>query len=197
MAVPLFSAAIVLPATLNIVTPGSPVLVLWHSAGYAIGPWRLPDYLAVTAPGLYLAVRFVLRIAVCITLTLLLTVTTRSENLFRGLRGVGVPRLFVMLLGMMQRYLVLLLRVAEEIHLAKRSRSITAGSLREEQAWVGAGVGTLFRRTQALGDDIYLAMLSRGYTGEVHLLDDPRLCAIDFAFLAACLSLAVLMLVLR
>lgn len=197
LAVPLFSAAIVLPATLNIVTPGSPVYVLWRSTHWAIGPIHLPDYVAITAPGLYVAGRFVLRIAVCVTLAVLLTATTRSENLFRGLRGVGVPRLFVMLLGMMQRYLVVLLRVAEEIHIAKRSRSITAGTLREEQAWVGAGVGTLFRRTQALGDDIYLAMLSRGYTGEVHLLDDPALRGKDVAFLAVCLIAAALMFTLR
>lgn len=197
LAVPLFSAAIVLPATLNVVTPGAPVLVLWRTAGHSIGPIHLPDYLAITAPGLYLAGRFVLRIAVCVTLALLLTATTKSENLFRGLRGIGVPRLFVMLLGMMQRYLVVLLRVAEEIHLAKRSRSITAGTLREEQAWVGAGVGTLFRRTLALGDDIYLAMLSRGYTGEVHLLDDPPMRAADIAFLAACVILALMMFALR
>lgn len=159
--VPLFSLAIMLPATLNLVTPGSSVLTLHN-----VNP-----FLAVTDAGLIVAGRFVLRTAVCVSLVLLLTATTRPDRLFRGLRALGVPKVFVMLLTMMERYLWVLARSAEEIHLAKMSRSITQGSLREEQAWVAAGMGSLFRRTRALGHEVHLAMISRGYTGEVHLLD--------------------------
>ena len=162
LVVPLFSAAIMLPATLNLVTPGSPVLTL-HRANPA---------LMVTDAGLMVAGRFVLRTAVCVSLVLLLTATTRPDRLFGGLRALGVPKVFVMLLSMMERYLWVLARAAEEIHLAKVSRSITQGSLHEEQAWMAAGMGSLFRRTRALGQEVYLAMISRGYTGEVYLLED-------------------------
>jgi len=157
LAVPLFSAAIVLPATLSIVTPGSPVFVV-H---------RTNPALVVTDSGLIVAGRFVLRAAVCVSLALLLTATTRSDRLFRTLRLLGVPRVFVMLLSMMERYLWVLARAAQEIHLAKVSRSIAPGRLRDEQAWVAAGMGSLFRRTRALGHEVYLAMISRGYTGEL------------------------------
>lgn len=156
---PLFSAAIMLPATLSIVTPGQSVLALGHGV-------------SVTSDGLMVAATFVMRATACITLVLLLTATTRPDRLFRGLRCLGVPKLFVMLLGMMERYLWVLARSAEEIHLAKVSRSIAQGSLRDEQAWVAAGMGSLFRRTRSLGHEVYLAMISRGYTGEVHLLSD-------------------------
>jgi len=162
LVVPLFSAAIMLPATLNLITPGSPVLTL-HRANPA---------LMVTDAGLMVAGRFVLRTAVCVSLVLLLTATTRPDRLFGGLRALGVPKVFVMLLSMMERYLWVLARAAEEIHLAKVSRSIASGSVREEQAWMAAGMGSLFRRTRALGQEVFLAMVSRGYTGEVHLLED-------------------------
>ena len=197
LAIPLFSAAIVMPATLNVVTPGNPVFILLRPDFSTLGPWHMPAYFAVTDAGLIVAARFVLRTAVCVTLALLLTLTTRPDRLFRGLRAVGAPRLFVMLLSMMERYLLVLLRVAEEIHLAKRSRSISAGTIREEQAWVGAGVGSLFRRTQSLGNNVYLAMLSRGYTGEVYLLDDPPLRARDWLFLLAVLGVGAVLLLLR
>jgi cobalt/nickel transport system permease protein len=164
LVVPLFSLAIMLPATLNLVTPGSALLTL-HRAN---------PFVAVTDAGLIVAGRFVLRTAVCVSLVLLLTATTRPDRLFRGLRALGVPKVFVMLLTMMERYLWVLARAAEEIHLAKMSRSITQGSLREEQAWVAAGMGSLFRRTRALGNEVHLAMISRGYTGEVYLLGDKR-----------------------
>jgi cobalt/nickel transport system permease protein len=197
LAIPLFSAAIILPATLNAVTPGHPVWILVRPGLLTPGTWHLPPYLAVTDSGLVVAARFVLRTAVCVTLALLLTLTTRPDRLFRGLRAIGAPRLFVMLLSMMERYLLVLLHVAEEIHLAKRSRSISAGTLREEQAWVGAGVGSLFRRTQSLGNNVYLAMLSRGYTGEVRLLDDPPLHMRDWAFLFAVLGAGSALFLLR
>lgn len=158
---PLFSAVVMLPAVLNVITPGNEVIHL---------PWKL----AITDAGLVVAVRFILRTTVCITLAMLLTVTTKPARLFRGLRGLGVPRVFVMLLMMMERYLVVLARCAEEIHLAKISRSISPGSLREEQVWVAAGMGSLFRRTRSLGQAVYLAMISRGFTGEVLLLNERK-----------------------
>jgi cobalt/nickel transport system permease protein len=87
-------------------------------------------------------------------------------------------------------------RAAEEIHLAKISRSLALTDTRREQAWVAAGMGALFRRTQSMGDAVYLAMLSRGYTGEIHTLDDPRWKIHDWAFLMIAMGFAAVMLMI-
>lgn len=158
---PVFSALVMLPSALNLVTPGRSVLTL-----------HADPTIAVTDAGLMVAGRMILRVAVCVSLALLLAATTRPDRLFRGLRAVGVPVLFVMLLSMMERYLWVLARAAEEVHFAKISRSIAIRSTHEEQAWVAAGIGSLFRRTRALGHGVYLAMISRGYSGEVYLLHE-------------------------
>lgn len=193
LAAPLFTAAIILPALFNVVSPGT---ALWQlaSPGSRLGSWLLPDGLAVTDVGLYIAARFVLRTAVCVTLALLLTVTTRPARLFRGLHILGVPQLFVMLLTMMERYLAVIVRAAEEIHLAKLSRTLAAGDLRREQAWVAAGMGSLYRRTQRLGDAVYRAMLSRGYTGDIFFLTDTRWTMRDYAFLAVMVAVGIILL---
>lgn len=195
--VPLFSVAIMLPATLNVVTDGRPVLVLWRFTADRFGPWSLPAALSVTDAGLLVAARVVLRTLACVSFAALLTSTTPSSKLFRGLRMLGVPQMFVMLLSMMQRYLGVIARAAEQIHLAKLSRSIAPGTIRQEQAWVAAGMGSLFRRTYSLSSQVYLAMLSRGYTGEAHLLEDPRLHARDWLFLAACAAAGSALFVIR
>ncbi len=195
LAVPLFSAAIMLPALLNVVTPGRPLLTLWVFSATEFGPWHLPRALTVTDAGVYVAGRFILRTAVCVTLALLLTTTTRSNRLFRGLRALGVPVLFVMLLSMMERYLTVFVRAAEEIHVARISRSIVAGPLRHEQAWVAAGMGSLFRRTHALGSAVYRAMISRGYTGEPHLLEAPPWRLTDWVFLVVAAGFAGVLLI--
>jgi len=190
LTVPLFSAAIIAPATLNVITPGPALLVLWHPAHHHLGPWALPPAVTITTSGLVVAGRFLLRVGVCVTLALLLAATTRPDRLLRGLRALGVPRVFVLLLGMMERYLSVFLRSAQEIHLARLSRTARLGSTRREQAWVAAGMGSLLRRTQALGQAVFHAMLSRGYTGEARLLDPPRWGAQEWSFLAGVTCLA-------
>jgi cobalt/nickel transport system permease protein len=60
----------------------------------------------------------------------------------------------------------------------------------EEQRWVGAGMGSLLRRTNALSADVYLAMIARGYRGEAHPLDSGSWRALDSGFLVATAVLA-------
>ena len=60
--VPLFSAAIVLPALLNIITPGDPIWVLIRlNHAYTWGPYTIPAEIAVTRQGLWGAVTFISR----------------------------------------------------------------------------------------------------------------------------------------
>ena len=189
LAVPLFSLAIILPATLNIVTDGPAVLTLWRfEPGSRLGPWALPEALTVTASGLIVGGRFVLRSLACVTLTLALIGTTDASTLLNALRRLGMPRVFGMVLAMTHHYLALLLRAAEEIHLAKLSRTIVPGSLRREQRWVAAGIGILFRRTHRLAQEVQEAMLSRGYDGDLQVKRGPGLRLSDGACLLASIA---------
>ena len=182
--VPLFSLAIILPAATNLVTPGTPILAPLHlGPGAKLWSWMLPDAISITKSGLIVAARFLLRTTDCITLAFLLVATTDQAALLNGLRRMGMPRAFGMVLAMMQRYLALLLRAAEEIHMAKLSRTIAAGSVRSEQKWVAAGIGSLFRRTHRLAQETHNAMISRGYDGDIRVGAMPRLRAGDIAYL--------------
>ena len=111
------------PATLNVVSGGEPLWVLGRTGGAAFGPWRLPELLAVTAAGFFVALRTFLRTLACTSLGLLLALSTPPAELLRALRVVGVPSAFVMVFEMAVRYIALLARAAQEIHLAKLSRS--------------------------------------------------------------------------
>ena len=185
LGVPLFSAAIILPAALNIVTPGSAVLTLWQFGENArLGAWHLPSSLTVTHPGLVIAVRFILRSVGCITLTAVLVSSTDSSVLVNALRRLGMPRVFGMTLAMMQRYMSLILLTAEEIHLAKLSRTISSKSLRNEQRWVAAGIGVLFGRTYRLAEEVRQAMVSRGYDGDLQVGSVAGLRLPDFIWIA-------------
>ena len=58
-------------------------------------------------------------------------------------------------------------------------------SRRDDRRFVAAAVGTLFVRSQALGEEVYLAMLARGYAGEARLLERPRFRPRDALWLLA------------
>lgn len=196
LSVPAFTLAIAAPATLNVVTGGRDILVLWHMNPGHWGPWSWPEALAVTDRGLFVSGRFVLRSLACVSLGAILAASTCPTDLFRGLRGLGVPAVFVTVLDMMVRYLGLLLRGAEEIHLAKLSRSIGHVPVGRDQAWVAASMGELYRKCRRLADEVADAMVSRGFSGEVRSLSTGAWGWPETIFLVACAAGATTTLVL-
>ncbi len=177
----LFAGLIVLPVTLNLFAPGEPLLALWPPG--AAGA-RDPA-VALTKEGVLLALRFILRVAACTTLALLLAATSGTARLFRGLRTLWVPRLAVMTLDLMVRYLEILLRAASELHLARISRTIGDVGSRADRRWVSAGVGALYRRTRIMAEQSYMGMIARGYTGEPTAEREGRMKPGDWLFMAA------------
>lgn len=180
--IPLFTAAIVAPALLNIVTPGRAVLTFWqHGAPF----WPLPDTLAITQHGIVVAVRLVLRVTATVTFAVLLTMTTPWADLLKALRVVFVPRTFVFVLAMAYRYVFTLVRVVQDMAIARTSRTVGRASGRDDRRFAGAAVATLFGKSQATSEQAYLAMVSRGYTGEVRTLSVWRLRWLDYVCAAA------------
>ncbi|MHB1456804.1 MAG: cobalt ECF transporter T component CbiQ [Armatimonadota bacterium] len=197
LGVPLFSLGIILPSILNVITPGHIVAVIWRpEPGSTIGPWHLPDIIGITSTGLTVACRFLLRALACVTFTALLTATTKQDALIDGLRRLGLPRVFGMILAMMQRYISVLLQTAEEIHLAKLSRTLNGGSTMREQQWAASGIGSLFRRTHSLTEEIHRAMVSRGYDGNIRIMSKSAFGLRDMLWPAICVIFSVLIIIL-
>ena len=182
------------PATLDVVTPGTPVLTVARPGGGSLGPFRLPATLAITGAGLAVAARMILRTSACVTLALVLAATSRPQELLAGLRALGVPQAFVMVLTMTERYLAVLLRAAHELHLARLARTIGGIGFRREEAWAAAGIGAVFRRTRTLADTVTLAMIARGFTGEARLLRPPRWRRREWLLVAAAALVAAVLL---
>ncbi len=197
MGVPLFSLALILPAVTSWVTPGTSILTIWN-LGHAlsIGPFTIPGNVYVTSEGLIVASRFLLRTIDCITLSYLLVSTTDSQILLSGLRRLGMPKIFGMVMTMAQRYVEVILRAAEEIHLAKLSRTISSGPIRNEQRWVAVGMGLLFRKTHRLAGEVHNAMLSRGFDGDLQLGSQSKWQMSDAIWLVLVMVLVVSLILL-
>ena len=194
LAVPLFSLLIILPATLNLVTPGDPLWILCRlGREHYLGPWRLPADIAVTSKGVAVAILFVGRVAVSVSLATLLTLTTPWDRLMTSLRAVKVPALFVITLAMAYRYLFVLMTTVTDLYLARRSRTVRTGVTRQEQQWVAGRIGFVFRKSLQTGSEVHDAMISRGFSSDVFTLSGPPAGWRDYVGVALALLLGLLL----
>ncbi|HWR38391.1 MAG TPA: cobalt ECF transporter T component CbiQ [Patescibacteria group bacterium] len=106
-----------------------------------------------------------LRLSLTVTAALILVATTGVDGVCSGLLRLGVPRVLVVQILFMYRYLHVLLEELIRCIQAYTLRSFHGESLRF-QAW-GSLLGQLLLRTLDRAQRIYQAMLCRGFDGEV------------------------------
>lgn len=172
--IPLFSLCIAIPALFSVITPGEPV------CEFIILGIRL----VITRPGLDGAVLFVIRIATSVSFVVLLSLTTRHAELLNVLRVFGVPKLFILTVSMCYRYLYLFAVMVENIFTAVKSRVGTAVRYKRGRQIAAWNIANMWNRAYRINENVYNAMLSRGYTGEPRLLSKFHTRFIDWVWLS-------------
>jgi cobalt/nickel transport system permease protein len=183
---PFFTGVIAIPAIFSFVTPGRPLIVLSDQPA-----------IAITEQGVRTAAVLVLRVATSVSFVVILILTTRWGLLLGALRSLRVPQVFVLILGMTYRYIFLLLHTANDMFLSHKSRLVGRAPAQVERAWIANSMGTLLGKSYDLSDQVYLAMLSRGFRGEPKTLEPLRLRAQDWLCLIGGLLVAVAVVVLE
>ena len=146
----------------------------------------------VTAQGLHTAGLLVARAETTATLALTLVLCTGWTHALKALRVLRVPTVLVVILGMTHRYVFLLLQLAGECFVARRSRLVGALDAAGRRQVAAGAAGVLLDRSLQLGGEVYEAMQSRGFRGEVYTLDDFRWQRRDTAALGAFSAVAAL-----
>jgi cobalt ECF transporter T component CbiQ len=176
--IPIFTGIVVLPATFSFVTHGHIVVPL--------GTW-FGDRVGLTSQGLTSAALIVSRVAVSISLVVLLTLTTAWTRLLAALRALCVPRIFILVIAMAYRYLFHLLAGVTDMYTARTARTmVRTGGAASGRAFVAATAGALFGKAHALSEEVHLAMVSRGFTGDVRTIDRARVTVRDLMWTATC-----------
>ena len=165
-----FTAIIALPALF--ITPGQALVEI---AGKVI----------ISSQGAHTAGFLILRVIDSVSFGMLLILTTPWTNILVSLRWFRLPSLIVDVLGMTYRYIFLLLHNVNSMFLARRSRTIGGFSAGENRRWLARAIATTLAKSQHLSEEVYLAMLSRGYQGEIRMLNQLRLKPRDFLWFAS------------
>lgn len=147
---------------------------------------------SVTSQGLRAATYLIMRAETAASFSVLLVLCTPWSELLKALRVLRLPVVLVVILGMTYRYIFLLLRNAHDMFKSRKSRTVGRLDGREQRRAATASAGVLMSKTLQLSGDVYLAMRSRGFQGEVHLLDEFQTGWFDWAMLTVFATIAAL-----
>ncbi len=86
---------------------------------------------------------------------------------------------------MTYRYIFLLLQTARDMFEAREVRLVGVLPPSDSRRLAAASAGVLLGKSLQLIGDVHLAMQARGFRGEVHLLEDPKMRLFDWLPLAA------------
>jgi cobalt/nickel transport system permease protein len=179
LGVPLFAGIVVLPSIFFV--PGPRLFEV------ALGP----VHLGLSLLGVWGALVFAARVGVSVSLAVLLVLTTPWADLLKSLHALKVPHVFVLVLSMTYRYIFLFLHTLNGLFEARKSRVVAHLGGGEDRRWITRSMGALMSRSFKMSNDVYAAMLARGFGGRIRSYSTYRMRSADWLALCAALVIAV------
>jgi cobalt/nickel transport system permease protein len=179
LGIPLFSGIVIIPS----------IFFVGGAHHIVTIPVGLFD-MTVTREGLMGAAVFVIRVGVCVSTAILLILTTPWSDVLKSLHVLRVPSVFIVVLAMTYRYIFLFLHTANGMFLARKSRIVAKTSGREQRWWIVSTIGVLMSRSFRMSEDVYQAMLARGFTDRIVTMNEYSLGLVDVGTFLAALAVA-------
>jgi cobalt/nickel transport system permease protein len=111
--------------------------------------------------------------------------TTRFSVLLAGLQRLCVPKILIIQLGFLYRYIFVLIDRVHHILRARAARTFRYRGLKMELKTAAAMLGSLFIRSIDSAEHIDVAMRARGFDGNWRTLSALRIRGTDYVFLVA------------
>ncbi|MFC7794035.1 cobalt ECF transporter T component CbiQ [Streptomyces cinereoruber] len=140
--------------------------------------------ISLSVPGLWGAWNVLAKGTLGVAASVLLAATTELRALLLGLQRLKLPPLLVQIASFMIRYGDVITDEMRRMSVARRSRGFEARGVRH---WgvLAKSAGALFIRSYERGERVHLAMVSRGYTGTIPVLDEVAATRAQWAHAAA------------
>jgi cobalt/nickel transport system permease protein len=158
----------------------------------------LPFGINIYAESVQFAFILFTKFMITISFIILLSSTTKMQDLLNGGQRLGLPADFALALGMMIRYLFVFGYMYRKIVQSLETKAFDPFDrnlpYRYRMRQIGYTIGTMFIRSYEQGERTYTAMLCRGYGKSSHLyIGKKPLKTGDWAFLLTCIMFVVLM----
>lgn len=129
-------------------------------------------YLGVSRTGLITATVLFFKAWGAVSCLYYLSLSTPLVDLLSTLRKLKCPKLITEMMGLIYRFIFVLLTTAETIYTAQNSRLGYFGVVRSYYS-MGALISNLFIRVYKRADELYSALEARGYEDELQVLEEP------------------------
>ncbi|MFI0814859.1 cobalt ECF transporter T component CbiQ [Streptomyces sp. NPDC021098] len=140
--------------------------------------------LSLSQSGLWGAWNILAKGTLGVAASVVLASTTELRALLLGLQRLRMPPLLVQIASFMIRYGDVITDEMRRMRIARRSRGFEARGVRQ---WgvLAKSAGALFIRSYERGERVHLAMLSRGYTGTMPVIDEVTASRAQWRYAAA------------
>ncbi|MBB5776947.1 cobalt ECF transporter T component CbiQ [Nonomuraea jabiensis] len=126
---------------------------------------------SLSVPGLWAAWNILAKATLGVIASILLAATTEPRVILIGAQRLRLPALLVQIAMFMLRYMDVIVDEMRRMRVARESRGFEARDLRHVPV-IARSAGALFIRSYERGERVHLAMLSRGYTGKMPIIQD-------------------------
>lgn len=178
----IFGFLIALPSALNVVTRGEIVFPILHlSKPYSYWIYQIPEEIGFTREGVYGVIMLTLRVTNSLALSLFVLYTTPFPEIIKALKVLKVPDSFLMIVTLSYKYIFIFAKTIEDMHFAKKSRMIHQLSNTEGRKWVAGRIAVMFKKTRLRCEEIFKAMMSRGFSDSIRIYEVRGLQIRDWA----------------
>jgi cobalt/nickel transport system permease protein len=177
----IFGFLVALPSALNVITPGEIILpILKLSGPHDFWIYRIPPEIGITREGAYGVAMLTSRVMNSLALSFFVLYTTSFPEVIKALKVLKVPDSVLMIITLSYKYMFIFAKTVEDMHLAKKSRMAGPVSNAEARTWIAGRIGFLFRKTQLRCEEIFKAMLGRGFSEDIKIYGVKKLHARDW-----------------
>ena len=171
----IFGFLVVLPASLNIITPGEIIfnLIKFNKPSH-FWIYDIPQNIGFTENGLKVVSLVFLRVLNSVSFAMLIVFTTPFPSFIKSFKIVGVPDTFLMIISLAYKFIFILSRTIEETYFALKSRLSGNIKSRSIRKLISGRIFFIFKRSVIIYENTYYAMVSRGYQGKVKLHSQNR-----------------------
>ena len=178
----IFGFLVALPSALNLITRGEIILPVLHlSRPYSFWIYRIPAEIGFTREGMYGVMMLTLRVVNSLSLSFFVLYTTTFPDIIKALKVLRVPDGFLMIITLTYKYIFIFARTVEDMHLAVKSRLVRQVGNAEAKRWIAGRIAFIFKKTQLRCEEIFKAMLGRGFSEDIRIYGVRKLQTRDWA----------------
>jgi cobalt/nickel transport system permease protein len=135
--------------------------------------YSLPFGISIYSESVEFAMILAVKFLISISFIILLSSTTKMQDLLQGASRMGLPAEIALALGMMIRYLFVFGYIFRKVNETLKTKCFDAFDrhlpYRYRLRQLGYTIGTMFIRSYEQGERVYISMLCRGYGRESYL----------------------------